>query len=117
MGFERCCLSFPKLTSEQSNRIFLVNFSKVQYLSNNFPEVRPILTKSEDKPNRSYALKNVTTTNYVSVEKNCGLLDSYLGTKVTTLMCGRSKLRSKQIGLMWTFLVSKVDKHTKASLS
>ena len=38
-----------------------------------------------------------------SLWKNCGFLDWILGTKVTTLICGWSKLRLKPIKLIWMF--------------
>ena len=45
--------------------------------------------------------------------KNCDILDCFLGTKVTTLTCGWSKLSSKQIKLVWMFASFKSRWHTK----
>ena len=43
------------------------------------------------------------STKTVFVKKNRGFLDCFLGTKATTVMCGWSKLRLKQIKLIWMF--------------
>ena len=52
-----------------------------------FKKNQAILTKNKDKPNSRH-LPNVFQQKTVSLWKKFGLLDCFLGTKVTKLICG-----------------------------
>ena len=65
--------------------------------SNNFSRKARLFCglKREDKPNSRYISRTFV--------KKLWLLDSYVGTNMTTLTFGRSQLRQKQIKLMGMF--------------
>ena len=65
-----------------------------------FKKAQLFLLKNEDKPNSRY-LSKVFQQKSSSLWKNCGFLDSFLGTKVTAWICGWWKLWSKPIKLIW----------------
>ena len=106
------------LTPKQSNRMLLVNFSKVQHLSNNhFKNCGYFYRKMRTTPTIGTIIEDFSTKNKIFVE-NLWLLNYFLGTKVTTLAYGRSTLRLEQIKLIWMFfLLSKVDNIQKPCLS
>ena len=78
------------LTPTQSNRMFLINVSKVQQLSNNSSKKRGYFdqkVKTNLTADRYRRLSEEKTVVFF-VWKNCDYLDCLLGTNVTTLMCG-----------------------------
>ena len=110
----------PK-TPKQSTIIFLSIFGRYNNKVIIFQKLPAILTKNEDKPNSRYLLKVFSTKNCFTVE-NCGFLDCFLGTKVTTLICGLSMwmikitIKANQID-MDVLLISKVDNIQEPCLS
>ena len=54
--FESSGLFFRKPYNKEVKQMFLVNFSKVQQLSNNFSKTQQFRLKSEDKPNSRYII-------------------------------------------------------------
>ena len=87
------------VTPKQSNKMLLSIFQRYNDKAT-IEKKFAILTKSLDKPNSRYMWKTFSTF----CEKICGFLDCFLGTKLTTLMHGWSKLRPRQIKLIWMFL-------------
>ena len=83
-------------TKAVKQHVFSQFFKTVAKVTIFFKKAQLFWLKGKDKPNSRYVSKTFSTELFF-VE----LLDCFRGTKLTTVMCVWSKLRLKQVTLIW----------------